>query len=347
LVFRYRKALIVAGCVLAVPGALAAYTSVEVRRIEAAHPPHRFVEVEGGRIHFVELGNAGSPIVVLLHGASVNLEDMRLSLGSRLAAQYHVILLDRPGHGWSDRPGGLADASPARQALLLHQALERLGAPRAILVGHSWSGAVATAYALAYPQNTAGLVLLAPVTHPWPETSALPGTIVTALLAKGAQWGASPILGPLYAHTLSLPMGKSLLGWGIRSAFAPQEPPPNYIAQTAAELLLRPREFVANAQDLAMIHFFLTTQALQYGSIKVPTTILTGDADEALSPDVHARALAAAVPNAKLVVLPGVGHMVQFAAPEQVVRAVDEIRDAGRPPVPAAAVKPPPAAPKP
>jgi pimeloyl-ACP methyl ester carboxylesterase len=346
LVFRFRKALIVSLCMLAVLGALAAYTSVEVRRIEAAHPPNRFVDVDGGRIHFVELGNSGSPTVVLLHGASVNLEDMRLSLGNKLAAQYRVILLDRPGHGWSDRPGGLADASPVRQAALLHQALERLGARRAIVVGHSWSGAVATAYALAYPQDTAGLVLLAPVTHPWPETAALSGSIITALLAKSAQAAASPILGPLFAHTLSLPVGKSLLGWGIRSAFAPQEPPPDYIARTAAELLLRPREFVANAQDLATIHDFLRTQALRYGSIKVPTTILTGDADEALSPDVHARALAAAIPNAKLVVLPGVGHMVQFAAPERVLRAVDEIRDADRPPVPEAAARPLPA-PKP
>ena len=65
--------------------------------------------------------------VVLLHGASGNLNDMRIALGDRLASRYRVILVDRPGHGWSDRPGGSADASPARQAALIHQALERIG----------------------------------------------------------------------------------------------------------------------------------------------------------------------------------------------------------------------------
>ncbi len=78
-----------------------------VRRIERAHPPAgRFVEVAGGRLHLLELGPADAPPVVLLHGASGNLGDMRVALGDRLAARYRVILVDRPGHGWSDRPDG-------------------------------------------------------------------------------------------------------------------------------------------------------------------------------------------------------------------------------------------------
>ena len=134
-----------------------------------AYPPAgRFVDVTGGRLHVLERGKPDAPPVVLLHGASGNLQDMRLALGDRLAARYRVILIDRPGHGWSDRPGGDDDAVPARQAALIDEALRRLGVKRAIIVGHSWSGALATAYALAYPERVAGLVLLAPVTHPWP-----------------------------------------------------------------------------------------------------------------------------------------------------------------------------------
>src|SRR5579871_2078033 len=145
------------------------FTRLGVQTIEAEHPPAgRFVDVERGRMHVVELGNRAAPAVVLLHGSSINLADMRMALGDRLERQYHVVLVDRPGHGWSDRPDGAADASPARQAALIHQALERIGVTRAIVVGHSWSGALATAYALAYPASVTGLVLLAPVTHPWP-----------------------------------------------------------------------------------------------------------------------------------------------------------------------------------
>src|SRR6478752_6963598 len=131
--------LVLVAFVAAVFGGLAAYSAYGVRGVERAHPPGgRFVEVAGGRLHLLELGPADAPAVVLLHGASGNLADMRVALGDRLAAAHRVILVDRPGHGWSDRPDGPADASPARQAALIHQALERIGVTRAILVGHSW-----------------------------------------------------------------------------------------------------------------------------------------------------------------------------------------------------------------
>src|SRR5690242_17956743 len=127
----------------AVVGGLAVLTEFGARRIARAHPPQgRFVEVTGGRLHLLELGPVDAQPVVLLHGASGNLQDMRFALGDKLAARYRVILIDRPGHGWSDRPG--SSASPAVQAALIHQALERIGVTHAIVVGHSWSGALAT-----------------------------------------------------------------------------------------------------------------------------------------------------------------------------------------------------------
>ena len=86
--------------------ALAVVTAIGTAAIERAYPPAgKFVEVEGGRLHVLELGPADAPAIVLLHGASGNLGDMRLALGESLAARYRVILVDRPGHGWSDRPG--------------------------------------------------------------------------------------------------------------------------------------------------------------------------------------------------------------------------------------------------
>jgi pimeloyl-ACP methyl ester carboxylesterase len=306
--------------------AFALLTVIGTGRIERAHPPSgRFVEVDGGRLHLVELGAADAPPVVLLHGAGVNLEDMRLALGERLAASYRVILIDRPGHGWSDRPGGSADAAPARQAELIHQALMRIGVTRAILVGHSWSGALATAYALAYPQNVSGLVLLAPVTQPWPLSIAWSTNVFTIMSVQGARSVTAPVIGPLIARTLALPLGEMLMGWGAQSAFAPQQPPPDYLARTGAELTLRPSEYSANAEDLAQLKGFLSEQAPQYRTIEVPVVIVTGDRDEIVSPEIHAKAIAAILPHAKLVVLPGVGHMLHFAAPERIVAAIGEI----------------------
>ncbi len=311
--------------------ALFAATTSSTRHIEAAHPPAgRFVEVDGGRMHVVELGNVAAPPLVLLHGAMVNLGDMQLPLGERLAMDHRVILVDRPGHGWSDRPDGTIDASPARQAKLVHQALQRVGVDHPVIVAHSWSGSVALAYALDYPGEVSGLVLLAPVTHPWPPDGGWHRSIFTALLDYTGDALAGSVSGPLLAHTVELPVGEALLSLGLRSAFAPQAPPSNYVALTGTELTLRPSEIVANAQEIAGISDFLLKQAPRYSTISIPIRILAGDADQGVSPDIHAKALAKVLPQAKLMMLPGVGHMVHYAAPDRVVEAIDDLFDESR-----------------
>lgn len=296
-------------------GGLAAFTAFGARRIERAHPPAgRFVEVDGGRLHLLELGPPGATPVVLLHGATGNLNDMRLALGDRLAARYRVILVDRPGHGWSDRPGGSADASPARQAALIHQALQRIGVNRAIVVGHSWSGALATAYTLAFPDAVSGLVLLAPATHPSDESIGWYAPILT-----------KPVIGPFFANFIMLPLGKFLIGPGIKAVFAPQQPPDDYVALAASELVLRPHEIAANAEDLAGIKAFVAGQAPHYGEIQTPTTVITGDVDNTVSHRIHAEVIAAMLPRGTLIVLPGIGHMPHHAAPDIIIQAIDEL----------------------
>jgi pimeloyl-ACP methyl ester carboxylesterase len=262
----------------------------------------------------VELGRPDAPPVLLLHGASGNLGDIRLALGERLAARYRVILVDRPGHGWSDRPDGAEDASPARQAVLIRQALIKIGVTRSIVVGHSWSGALATAYTLAYPDAVSGLVLLAGVLYPWPGGVAWINNLV-----------ATPVIGPLVAYTVIMPLGYFMMTPGVDAVFSPEVPPPDYVERTGARMILRPNEFIANAQDLAGLKAFVTAQAPRYGEIKVPVAIIAGDADRVVYTDIHSRGIAKVLPDATLTVLPGVGHMVGFAAPDAVTRAVDEV----------------------
>jgi len=304
----------------AILGAGAAITAIATARIEAAHPASgRFVAVAGGRLHVLELGPPAAAAedcwpVVLVHGASSNLEDLRLALGDRLAANRRVVLVDRPGLGWSDRPDGAADASPARQAALIAKTLDRIGIDRFVLVGHSLGGAIATAFALVHPDRLAGLVLIAPVTHPW--IGGLPW--YNAVLA-------TPVVGALFARTIALPLGELLLESGGASVFEPQQMPADYLGRAAIRLLLRPSRLIANAQDIAALKAFVTGQVPRYKDIATVTVVISGTADSVVSPRIHARAIAAALPNARLVMLDGIGHMPHYAAPDAVLAAIDSV----------------------
>jgi pimeloyl-ACP methyl ester carboxylesterase len=304
--------------IVAILGIGATITAVGVAQLERVHRPKgRFVSVAGGRLHVVDLAPARPsdvPPVVLLHGASGNLEDQRLTLGNALAARRRVILIDRPGHGFSDRPGGKSDALPGRQAALIAQALGRLGIGRAIIVGHSWAGALAAAIALDFPERVAGLVLLAPVTHPWPG-----GIFWYNALAS------TPVIGRLFVQTCAFPFGSLLIARAVAEVFEPQQPPAAYLRRAATRLVLRPKEFLANAHDLAVLKAFVTAQVPRYGAIKAPTVIISGDRDTTVRLESHARIAATLIPRAKLIVLEGIGHMPHHAAAEKIVAAIDEL----------------------
>jgi pimeloyl-ACP methyl ester carboxylesterase len=298
----------------------AVITGIGTVLIERAHPPRgRFVDVGGLRQHVVEIAasEAGQDTpLVLIHGAGCNLEDMRLALGERLAGR-RLILIDRPGHGWSERRG--ADgSSPAYQAAILRDVLDRLGVPRAILVGHSWGGALALRFALDHPQRVAALLLLAPPLYPF---------------ARRMTWFydimATPVLGPLIAHTMLLPVGALFIGVGFWGAFLPQMPPRRYLKRAGTLLSLRPSTFLANSRDIAHLKGNLPPQCARYDTLVVPAVVITGDRDLIVAPGRHAMAFAKAVPAAKLVVLPGLGHMLHHAAAERVAAEIDALTRAG------------------
>ena len=303
-------AIMIAVAALAV---LALITQAGVFAVQRAHPPQgRMIEVSGATLHVVEIGarDAGLPIV-MLHGASSNLEVMRRPVGERLAKTHRVILIDRPGHGWSTREQ-LSDSTPGPQARMIDEALRRLGVERAIFVVHSWSGALGLRIALDYPGRVAGLVMLAPVAYPWPGGVSQYNYAVT-----------TPVIGPLLAHTITLPLGLLLADSGSRGVFAPQVMPEGFVKDTTTRLLLRPREFVANATDLTTLRAAMAEQAPRYGKISAPITIIAGGVDKTVSTHIHSLPLAKTAQNTKLIVLPGVGHMIQYAAPDLVIAEVE------------------------
>ena len=310
--------------VLLVPLALlvlgAAFTYAYAWAIERRYPPTgRFIAVDGRRLHYREEGPKGEPLgtVVLLHGASSNLVESMLGIGGSLSDRYRVLAFDRPGHGWSERGQGLSEAEPARQAALIAGALRQLAVRDAVIVGHSWSGTIAPHFALDHADVTGAILVLSGITSPWPG-----GYIgwYRRLIDSRAGW--------LLLRTLAVPVLLVLRPLMKRKTFWPQSAPEGIVRKGFIPLAFRPRAYEANMQDFAVMYHAVLRQSARYGEIRVPVTVVAGDRDEIVWTDLHSRSFAREVPGAQLIVMPGIGHMPQYADQRTVLEAIEAL--AGR-----------------
>jgi len=302
----------------------AAFTYLYAWTIERRFPPTgRFLDVEGCRIHYREEGprNAESRgTIVILHGASSNLVESMLGMGAALSQRYRVIAIDRPGHGWSERKPGLAEADPARQAALVAGALRQLGVQDAVIVGHSWSGTIVPQFALDHTDVTGAIVVLAGITTPWPG-----GYIgwYRRLIASRAGW--------LMFRTLAVPLLLMLRPWMKRKTFWPQRPPQRIVTKGFIPLAFRPRAYEVNMQDFAVMYDGVRRQSGRYKEIRLPTLVIAGDRDEIVWTDLHSRCFAREVPGAELILMPGIGHMPQYADQETVLAAIEALAERAAP----------------
>ena len=279
--------------------------------IRAEYPPiGRFTEAYGLRVHYWERGE-GQP-VVLVHGASGNLRDWTFSIAPRLARNYRVIVFDRPGFGYSDRPT-IDGWDPAVQARVLRAAAVSIGAERPIVVGHSWGGALALAWGLEFPRETAGVVPVSSVSMPYGGLA----TIVRAI-------GLDGVLIEAYMDRLIERAREGGIDEFIARVFRPQQVPEGYVEHVGAPLALRRGTLMANGEDLQNVNIALRRMEPRYASLSVPVEIVHGQADF-IDWDDHAAPLAERVPQARLTLLPGVGHMAHHAAPYELAQAIGRI----------------------
>ena len=273
------------------------------RRYERAYPPiGAVVRLKGRKVHYIDTGVPSDPIaaarpaIVFIHGASGNLRDPWLAFADRLAPQARLLFLDRPGHGYTQRRRG--DEDPAAQAQLIADLMTERGIARAVIVGISLGGSVAAAFGVHHGARTAGLLFIAPATHPWPG---------------GVDWhyevAAWPVIGPAFSATIA-PIAASLIGRrAALEAFAPNAAPPNYFDAQGVPLLFRPGSFRANGLDVANLKAHVTALSARYPEITAPTVIITGDKDPVVYPSIHSHGLARDIAGARLIELNGIGHM--------------------------------------
>jgi pimeloyl-ACP methyl ester carboxylesterase len=202
--------------------------------------------------------------------------------------------------------------SPAEQAALLDAAAEALGIDRAIIVGHSYGGAVAMAWALEAPDRVAGVVSLAGATMPWD------GELGAWYRIASSDLGAASVV-PLVSALVPRRVARN----AVNSVFEPQTPPAGYAEFIGVGLSLRVASLRANARQVNSLKPYVTLMADRYGALDIPVEALHGTADTIVPLSVHSAPMVERLPDARLSVLRDVGHMPHHFAPDATMAAID------------------------
>ncbi len=299
---------------VAIGGGAAAYVahraSVREAAAEASYPPTgQILTVDGLRVHAHVEGQG--PDLVLIHGSSGNTRDFTFSFVDALKSDYRVIVFDRPGLGWSDRLPGKSE-SIADQARHLQKAAAQLGADRPIVLGQSYGGAVALAWAVNLPDTLSALVLVAAGSQRWEGGLPLYYKLTS-----------SPLGQALAVPFLTAFVGRRRIDAALDEIFAPQPTPPGYGDYIGVGLTLRRASIAANADQRASLKREIHAQQGRYAEITVPTEMVHGTADTTVPIEVHAQPLVRQIPGANLTALPGIGHMPHHVARDEVRAAID------------------------
>ncbi len=297
---------------------LAVLTPWLARRVEARFPPiGRFAEVGGIRLHFIDMAAAGDGDLlpmIFLHGASGNARELAGAFAQPLAGRARMIFVDRPGAGYSGRAVA-GDADPSVQAGYVAGLMDQLGIGRAVIIGHSWGGAVAAAFGVHHKEKTAGLVFISPATHPWPGADITWYYDVTN----------TPVIGPLFAYTLAIPFGNLRYRGAVRGVFAPNAVAKDYGERSATRLVLRPANFLANAADVGALYESVVKLQPRYREISAPTVIISGDSDDTVLADIHSEGLKRDIAGAKLVYLKNTGHIPTYTATARIIAEIEAL----------------------
>lgn len=247
------------------------------------------------------------PAIVLIHGLPGTAQDFD-KVTAALPGR-HTIAFDRPGFGYST--GGYHPF--AEQLQTIDQLLDALGVKRPILVGHSYGGTLALAYAERRPQAVRGLVLI---------DAAAAGQRSTAFesaQSRLVQFLSWPVVQPLADLTFSQLVRTASGKQGDARAFDPGDVDPDHEHRLLAlnmqhdDLDAYAGEQLASEDEIAGVDERLT-------GIRARAVVIQGAEDKLVEPQ-FGRRLAAILPNARLVMVSG-GHMAPYIHPELVAASV-------------------------
>jgi cation diffusion facilitator CzcD-associated flavoprotein CzcO/pimeloyl-ACP methyl ester carboxylesterase len=293
---------VTAAAAIAAVGGLALFAKLSQRRTERMIPADgAFIDVDGRRMHYLDRGTG--PTIVMIHGLAGQMRNFSYALLHRLATDYRVILVDRPGSGYS-APGETANIRA--QAAQIARFIAALELEKPLVVGHSLGGAVALALAIDHPEAVGGLALIAPLTQP--QDSAPSAFAALAIVSPAARKAV--------AWTLATPAAILAGEKGAVAAFAPEAVPADFATRGGGALVSRPANFEAASADLVAANDDLPDMVARYHGLWLPIAILYGRDDQILDPEVHGARFADMVPHAALTLIDG-GHMIPVTRPDE------------------------------
>jgi pimeloyl-ACP methyl ester carboxylesterase len=273
---------------------------------EAAFPPSgQFVTVDGKRLHYEMKGEG--PDLVMIHGASGSLRDLTFALRDRLTDRYRVIVVDRPGLGHSD---ALDETSLMAQARFIKAGVVQLGVTEPLVLGQSYGGSVALAWAL--DGGPRALIIVGSPSLPWPGT-----------LDIWYRINATPVGRALAVPLASAFVPDSYVRQATAAVFAPDPVPESYDDWLGAALTLRRETLTANVTQVNALRAELVVMEPHYAGLTLPVELIHGTADTIVPLDIHSGPLSKILPNVMLTVIPGAGHMPHHAHQDQVIAAID------------------------
>jgi pimeloyl-ACP methyl ester carboxylesterase len=262
--------------------------------------PSQFLTLAGLTLHVRDTGPRAAPVIVLLHGFGASLHTWD-DWAETLSAEYRVIRYDQPGFGLTGAdPTG--DYSDARSLLVLTALLDHLGVAKAIVVGNSMGGRIAWEFAAASPARVTKLVLISPDGFASPGIAYDKTTDVPAMVR-------------MLPYTLPTAM--------LRMSMAPSYADPKRLSDTTLaryrDMMLAPG--VRPAMIARMKQMVLHDPVARLRSIQAPTLLLWGEKD-GMIPFANASDYVAAIPHAKLIALPTLGHVPQEESQAESLAAI-------------------------
>lgn len=295
-------------------GGLAACASSEIPiselKAEYGLPSSRTFEPEPGLVvHYTDEGDPEGRTVIMVHGFAASVHAWRPWV-ERLEKDFRLIAIDLPGHGLTAAPQNYL-ASMDRNAELVGKLADHAGAERFVLAGNSMGGGVSLAFAMQHPERLEGLVLVDAAGWPGERQGGPPG--VFSLLSN-----------PVGRFFLKLFDVRMFVGSGLKSAYLDETLVTDEVMERYADLAMgaghRDILLTQNSQPSAR-----WTRA-DFEAIRVPTLVMSGEQDN-LIPVEDARAIAAAIPGARLVTYPEGGHLPMEQLPDATTADLREFID--------------------